>query len=55
MVTPPPPAHQLGRARMLPSAHTIFNHNFKHILKLFSMVTSSDLCLCTQLATSVSP
>jgi hypothetical protein len=28
---------------------------FKHILELFSMETSSDSCLCTQLAMSISP
>jgi hypothetical protein len=42
-------------------AESKFNHNFKikfqtyFILKLFLMVTSSDLCLLTQLAMSISP
>ncbi len=45
----------------IPSAHTItkftynFKLNFKHILELLSMLTSSDLCLWTQLAMSISP
>jgi hypothetical protein len=55
----PPPIDWVVHAcyHLQSTQESIFNHNFeiKHILKLFSMVTSSDFCLCAQLAMSISP
>jgi hypothetical protein len=61
----PPSLPLMGCACTLTFAHTIFNHNLKiefqiKILNKFwnyciLQVTFSDLCLCTQLATSISP
>jgi hypothetical protein len=55
----PPPHHQLGRARTLSYAYIIFHHNFKIKFQthfgIILQVNLSDLCLCTQLATSISP
>jgi hypothetical protein len=55
LVAPPPPIHWVMHAwDHLPTHYSITILNFKHILKLLPMVTSSDLCLCTQLAIYIS-
>jgi hypothetical protein len=54
------PTHGTGVERpqinkIISNSISILQLNFKHILELLSMVTSADLCLCTQLAMSISP